>query len=449
MRPESKVGLFILIGVVALLLLSTKVSSVANFGRDGYRLIADVPDASGLELNGVVRVQGVEAGYLEKMRVDRDKVALTLFIYKEHKIAADSVMAIGQESLLGGNAINILYGKSDRLLQDGDRIEKYKRFASIDEAVDEVKRFMEGLNEAFDDETRNNLKEAIASIKTMGDKLSAAGEEFRIAGATINERLPKIVAQIDDLTAEFKQTGKDINARLPEILEKFSKIEDDLDALINDNKEPLNETIVSVKSFFDKGGETLDGLDNLLGRAEKAELQFDMHYQRLFNDNFGASEISVAYLPNPTNYYIAGVTASPIIDRLDANGKAILPKLHEDDEEYLISAQLGKRYKNWLVRGGLIRGTGGVGVDYFHDDDRLKLSLEAYDFNAINDIRGSNAHMRFTARYLPWKYVAIYGGYDNFINSNADNFFAGAGVHFVDDDLKYLILSSGVSGYVK
>ncbi|MDR2638429.1 MAG: MlaD family protein [Helicobacteraceae bacterium] len=448
MRAESKVGLFVLIGVVALILLSTRVSSVANLGREGYRLIAEVSSAAGLELNSPVRVQGVEAGYLENIDLERGKVVLTLFIYEGRQISADSVMIIAQESMLGGNAINIVYGASDRLLQDGDRIEKYRRYASIDEAVDEVKNFMEGLNEAFDAETRNNLKEAIASLRTMGDKLGAAGEEFRIAGKTVNESLPKIMAQIDDLSAEFKQTGKDINAKLPEILEKFSKLEDNLLNLVGeseDNASSLDSTIASVKVFFDKGTDTLEGLDAMLGKIDKAELQIDLGHARMFNDGFGESELSVAYLPNPTNYYMLGVSAAPIIDRLNSSGKAILPKLHDDDGEYLVSAQLGKRYKNWLLRGGLIRDTGGVGVDYFSDDDRLKLSLEAYDFNAVNDIRGSSAHLRFTARYLPWKFIALYGGYDNFLNRDADNFFAGAGVHFVDDDLKYLLLSGGSS----
>ncbi|MDR0664508.1 MAG: MlaD family protein [Helicobacteraceae bacterium] len=444
MRAESKVGLFALIGIAALILLSTRVSSVANFGKDGYRLFAEVPSAIGLEINSVVRVHGVEAGYLEKMEIDRNKVVLTLFIFDGHKIPADSVMVIAQESLLGGNAINILYGDSDRLLQEGDRIEKHKRYASIEEAVEEVKHFMEGLNEAFDAETRANLKEAIASLKDMGEKLGVAGEEFRIAGKTINESLPKIMAQIDDLSAEFRKTGKDINAKLPEILEKFSDLEDNLIALVGereDNASSLGVTISSVKNFFDKGTDTLESLDGMFGKVDKAELQIDLGYVRMLDDRFGESELAVAYLPNPTNYYMLGVSSAPLIKRLDGSGKAILPKLHSDEEEFLVNAQLGKRYKNWLLRGGLIRDTGGVGIDYFSDDDRLKLSLEAYDFNAINDIRGSNAHLRFTARYLPWKFIAVYGGYDNFLNSDADNFFAGAGVHFIDDDLKYLLLS--------
>ena len=445
MRPEAKVGLFIVIGLLALFALSTRVQTVANFGKEGYRLYVEVPSAVGLETNTVVRINGVQAGFIETMSVKRGKVLLTLFIFQGNEISEDSLMVVAQEGLLNGNHINIIYGDSPNILQDGDYIQNHKRHASIDEAVDEIKTFVANLNQTFDGETRNNLQGAIAEFKVMAERLSAAGEEFRVVGHTVNERLPKIMAQIDDLTAEFKQTGTDINAKLPEILEKFSRLEDDLIALVDENRKPLNETIHSVNSFFKKGSDTLESIDNMVSKAEKAELQVDLAYKQMLNDGYGESVFGIAYLPNPSSYYMLDLTSGPDLTRTDpVTNEVLLPETHEEGEWY-VSAQVGKRYASWLLRGGLIKNTGGVGVDYFSKDDRLKFSLETYDFNAVNDIRGENPNARFSVRFLPWKHVAFYGGYDNFLNSDAANFFAGAGVHFVDEDLKYLILSTGSS----
>ncbi|MDR0746983.1 MAG: MlaD family protein [Helicobacteraceae bacterium] len=450
MRPEAKVGVFVLAALLSLFALSTRVASVASIGKDGYKVYATVQNAFGLETNSVVRVQGVAVGYLKEMTIQKNNVLLTLFIYEGHKIADDSTIIIAQESLLGGNSINIIYGGSERMLADGDWIKSVKKYASIEEAVDRINDFAARLNLIFDDETGGDLKQAIKDLKNMGRELAAAGAEFRIAGKTINEKLPKIMAQIDDLTAEFKQTGADINAKLPEILDKFSSIEDDIKNLMRtDGNGTLDDTLNSVQSFFDKGSDTLVTLDNLLGKMEKAELQIDMGYNRMTSDSFGESHILVAYLPNPTNYYMIGVDYAPKIDTLDASGKAVVPGLHDDDQDYFVSAQLGKRYGDLLLRAGLLRGTGGAGVDYFTLSDRLKLTLEAYDFNAIHDIRGDKAHLRASLRFQPWKFITLTGGYDNFLNSGADNFFVGAGVHFVDDDLKYLLLSSGAGSMVK
>lgn len=436
MQTETKVGLFVVIGLIALFMLSTTVQTVANFGKKGYVIHAELPSAMGLEKNTQVRINGVEAGFIQSMHTKKGRVLLDLFIYDGNEIAADSEMIVAQESLLGGNLINIIYGKDENLLQDGDSIKNYKIRASIDEAVDEIRTFVANLNDTFNEETRTNLQDAIAEFKQVA-------LEFKQTGITINEKLPQIMTQIDELTAEFSQTGRDINAKLPEILEKFSKIEDGIQEIIDENKKPLNSALNSVDGFFSKGSKTLDSLDNLLGKAEKAELQVDIAYNAMLNDNFGMGRFGIAYLPNPTNYYMVDVESTPKLDRIDPNtGEPVGFNDHEKGR-FLVSVQAGKRYNDWLLRGGIIQNTGGVGVDWFSKDDRLKLSLEAFDFNAENDIRGNNPHLKATARWLPWKHIALYGGYDNFINSESRNAFVGAGVHFVDDDLKYIIMGVG------
>ncbi|MDR3347421.1 MAG: MlaD family protein [Helicobacteraceae bacterium] len=440
MTPEGKVGLFVVAAAIALFVLSTRISTVANFGMDGYRLYAVIADATGLKINSEVSIYGVKAGFLESMKIEKNGVRITLFIDRSFEVSDDSVLFVVQESLLGSKSINILPG-SGGALREGATINNVYKNASIEDAIDEIKRFAQKLNSVFDDTAQNQFKNIIANINELSERLLVVSEEFRVVGSTINERLPSIMAQIDDLTREFSQVGSSINDRLPEIMGKFSALEDELRDVIESNKEPLTDTIESMGAFFDKGSDTLESLGGALNKIEQAEMQFDIGYNQLFNDKLSAGYINAAYLPNPINYYMIGVEDTPIINELDNSGNAVVPKLHDDKGKYLISAQLGKRYGSFLVRGGLIRDTGGIGVDYFSKDDRLKLSMEIYDFNAINDIRGDNPHMRFTARYLPWKFITLYGGYDNFLNAKADNFFAGAGVHFVDDDLKYLVIS--------
>jgi phospholipid/cholesterol/gamma-HCH transport system substrate-binding protein len=93
----------------------------------------------------------------------------------------------------------------------------------------------------------------------------------------------------------------------------------------------------------------------------------------------------------------------------------------------------------------LIDSTGGLGVDYFMYNDKIRLRSEIYDFNAVNDIRGNNAHARIEARYKTLKHLNFYAGYDNFLNKDAANLYLGIGIGFKDDDLKQLLGSSGSS----
>ena len=442
MRTEAKVGLFVLLGLFALFALSTRVQSVANFGKDGYRIYAHIPTANGLEPNTLVRINGVEAGYIERLEVKRGQVRLTLYIFKGNEIAEDSLLVVAQESLLGGNYINILYGQSDRLLVDGQELYETKMHASIDEAIDEVRTFAANLNATLDEQTRENLQQTIEEFRRMAEGINLTAEEFRHTARLINERLPTIMAQIDDLSREFALMGSTVNAQLPEIVDKFSAIEDELLAILQENRGPINETLNSVNTFFQKGSDTLESIDAMVSKVDTAELQVDLHHQRHLNDGYGRSTFGVAYLPNPSNYYMLDIVSTADLTRTDpVSGEVITPQIHEKGATYL-SAQMGKRYNDWLLRAGIIESTGGVGLDRFAHADRVKFSFDAYDFNAVNDIRGENPHLRFTARYLPWRHIGLYAGYDNILNSDAANFFVGAGVHFVDDDLKYLIINS-------
>jgi phospholipid/cholesterol/gamma-HCH transport system substrate-binding protein len=100
-----------------------------------------------------------------------------------------------------------------------------------------------------------------------------------------------------------------------------------------------------------------------------------------------------------------------------------------------------------MVRGGIIESTGGVGIDYFAKNDKIKASFDAYDFSAQNDVRGDKAHLKASVRYRLLKHVDLVAGYDNFLNKKAANVFGGVGVTFVDDDLKYMV--GGASSFLK
>ena len=57
---ETMVGLFVLLGVVALLFLALKAANLASFGkRDTYRLSARFDNIGGLKVRAPVRSAGV------------------------------------------------------------------------------------------------------------------------------------------------------------------------------------------------------------------------------------------------------------------------------------------------------------------------------------------------------------------------------------------------------
>jgi len=484
MKTEVKVGLFVFLGLLSLFILSMQINSFTNMGKKGYIIYAYIDDATGLEKNSKVKLRGVDIGFVQNKVLDNNKVKLTLFINQNVKIPKGSIVSLSQDSMLGGKYIEIIPSKSTTYLTPKDELKRYKRVASFNEAVDsinaaaeEFRKFMQKLNNGVVNkdaiynfqqtlknlkegtayfkeilaENRANLKDTISGAKQMMDtineklpkimsQLDELSAEFKQTGKVVNSKLPKIMAQIDDLTAEFKQTGKDINKKLPTILDKFDTIENTINQILVENRESLRRAIKSADTFFTSGGSAFDKLDDYFTSLTKSELDVEIASYDMFRDNYIQTRAMLAYRPKPDKYYILGVTSTK-----NYEDKAYFDQnKHIKDKNY-ITAELGKRYNNLLLRGGIIDSTGGIGVDYFMYNDKLKLSAEVYDFNAINDIRGDKAHARVQARYQVYNHINLYGGYDNFLNKKSANLFLGFGIAFSDNDLKTLISSGGSS----
>jgi len=482
MRLEVKIGIFVFLGLLSLFILSMQVNSFSNYGKKGYEVYAFINDATGLRKDAKIKMRGVNIGFLENKQLENDKVKLTLFIERNVKIPKASIIMLSQDGMLSEKYIKVIPSNSSDYIPPKGLIKNYKKVATFDEAIDsinaaaqEFKIFMQKLNGVMDDNTTSNLKGTIANLKkatdevrmilaenrlSLKDTISGAKEamntinerlpkiiaqidsltaEFNQTGVTINAKLPKIMKQIDDLTAEFRQTGIDINKKLPTLLAKAEKIEDNITSILVENKKPLNNALNSADTFFSSGGSAFDKLDDYFTALAQSELDVEIGSYYMSKDGYAQTRAELAYRPKPDKYYILGVTSTN-----DYTDPAKFDKKHEDTKTYL-TAELGKRYNNLLLRGGLIDSTGGIGIDYFMYKDDLRLRAEVYDFNAVNDIRGNEAHARIEARYKVLKHINFYAGYDNFLNKNAANVYLGIGVGFKDDDLKQLLGSSGGS----
>jgi len=67
MSLEAKVGAFVASGLIILFLLSTQVNDLGSINEQGKRINAYIVDASGLELKGKVKLNGVEVGYIDDL----------------------------------------------------------------------------------------------------------------------------------------------------------------------------------------------------------------------------------------------------------------------------------------------------------------------------------------------------------------------------------------------
>ena len=469
MKIETKVGLFVVAGFMMLFALSTQVGTFKIGSKDGYRINVEIPDASGLEKNAKVRSRGIEIGTVEEFLLKPDGVRIGLLIDKEIKVPINSIVSIKQESMLGVKYVDIEFSRENIFAGASDTLTKTKSFASFDqtsesinEAAKKFDKFMVRLDNLVANNEKNlseliyNFKVAGAEFKETGrminsklpqvlDKFDNVGTEFTATGKMINDKLPKVLDKFESAGSEFETTGKSINEKLPTIMDKFVKLEDTTQGVLDENRETLKSAIKNVDTAFDgvnkasvKVESSFDKLDKYLGSATKSTLGVEAKTERMIKDGYNKSYFGIDYSPKPTIHYLIDVAATNDY-RTGAS-----TDLHSKGRT-LVSAQYGKDLAKTRLRAGIIDSTGGFGVDYFMLNKKLKFSLEAFDFNAYNDVRGKNAHLKSYLTYNMKKHIQLYTGYDNFINPDGRNIFFGLGVKFEDDDLKYLIGSSAAS----
>ncbi|WP_165669957.1 outer membrane lipid asymmetry maintenance protein MlaD [Metapseudomonas otitidis] len=123
---EIGVGLFLLAGLLALLLLALRVSglSVGSAGET-YKVYAHFDNIAGLTVRAKVTMAGVTIGRVTAIDLDRDSYTGRVTMELEKKVdnlPIDSTASILTAGLLGEKYIGISVGGDDRLLKDGSTI---------------------------------------------------------------------------------------------------------------------------------------------------------------------------------------------------------------------------------------------------------------------------------------------------------------------------------------
>ncbi len=124
---ELGTGLFVLLGLSALLFLTTQTSNLGSyFGGASYNVTARFTNVGGLAVRAPVTMAGVTIGRVEAIEFDsrQFKAVVTLRIELSYdQIPEDSDASILTSGLLGGQYIGLNPGGSPDLLRDGSEIE--------------------------------------------------------------------------------------------------------------------------------------------------------------------------------------------------------------------------------------------------------------------------------------------------------------------------------------
>ena len=123
---ETTVGLFLLIGVAAMIWLALKVGNWSPTTTHDYEVTARFDNIGGLTIKAPVTLAGVTIGRVASIGIDADDYSarITLQIDQAHdNLPTDTSAAILTSGLLGAQYVGLDPGAEETYLKDGDRIE--------------------------------------------------------------------------------------------------------------------------------------------------------------------------------------------------------------------------------------------------------------------------------------------------------------------------------------
>jgi phospholipid/cholesterol/gamma-HCH transport system substrate-binding protein len=489
---EAKVGVFVLVGLALLAYMSFRVGGFDLGKKKGYEVYGVFDNASGLKKDVSIEIAGIEIGKVSRISLFEGRARVDMVIHSDVVLDVDCQATIRTKGVLGDKFVEITPGTPDLPdLAPGDRIIIAKTPTDIDQIItkvgeisNDIRKVTNSLNSVLGtEEGAAQMKEMLANFSEMSANLAQLTRDNTEQVKQMVENLTLFSADLRDMSgankkninailASFAETSRKMNqtvTSLQKISDKIARGEGTIGALVHDDStiRNLNSSLASLRDISEKLNdgqgtlgklinesgtgekidEALEGINDYLAVNKEFKVWVDYRGDWLTEHEDMRSTLSIRFQPKQDKYYLIGVTSDPFggYDRTErtttaGGGQSTVIEEVRSQGDLKFSAQIAKRYYDFVVRGGLIESAGGFGMDYFAYDDAFRLSFEAFtgDFD-------HNPHLRAWAQYTFWDHFYVAAGYDDFISDqDRASPFIGIGLTFNDDDLKYLLTSAPI-----
>lgn len=134
-KVNVAVGIFVVLGILALAYLSIRLGKVPILAGNEYMLTADFPSVGGLKAGSSVEIAGVEIGRVDSIGLADYQARVVLKIARGVKLQDDSIASIKTKGLIGEKYIRISPGGADKIIPPGGRIREVEAAVDFEELL--------------------------------------------------------------------------------------------------------------------------------------------------------------------------------------------------------------------------------------------------------------------------------------------------------------------------
>ncbi|HTK90160.1 MAG TPA: outer membrane lipid asymmetry maintenance protein MlaD [Verrucomicrobiae bacterium] len=132
---DVAVGVFLLVGILALGWLSVRLGRVELFTSPGYVVFADFPSVGGLKAGSSVEIAGVEIGRVDRITLTDYQARVAMTIRGDVKLQDDTIASIKTRGLIGEKFIKINPGGSEKTIKPNGKITEVEPPVDIEELI--------------------------------------------------------------------------------------------------------------------------------------------------------------------------------------------------------------------------------------------------------------------------------------------------------------------------
>jgi ABC-type transporter Mla subunit MlaD len=419
MKRELKIGIFI---SIALSIIAAFVFVVGDLGvlfrKPGYPLYVSFDTAAGVERRADVRMAGVKIGYVKDITLAGSRANVLLTINSGIEVPKGSKATLASLGLLGEKHVELLPGEGPSSCRPGDVLEGVPPVSfdqmgtmllSIGNEFKEMGRIISELiggEESVDNfrNTLENLSSFSADLKEFfgvnKEDLHQGIQASSQAVQKFDQRVDEVSKNIDELIFMLKdvveENRENIKINLDSIQGLIKEIEESL-KLLNESLEKINKgegtlgKLISQPELYARAEGAVGELERLIYPVSKLRFSAALRTEYYGDSNLLKSYFTLGIWPAENKYLLVQAIHDPWLDK------------------FVYSSQFGIRWGDIAPRAGIMESKVGAGVDYYLFKDRLKFSLDVYDFN-----RRPRPHFRFWTRFAASRHFNILVGVDNF-----------------------------------
>lgn len=282
---EVRVGAFVIIGILAALVALLTFTDAGMF-RGRYVLQTQVANAGGLRRGDPVQMRGVNIGRVTSFEILPEGVAIRLEIEGDYEVPQDSHVALRSNGLLGGLVADIVPGRSERKLGNGDPIR------GTSGASSDIMATAAGVGTRAD--TVLQRAQALLSPQTVG-AIGTSATELQSLLAELQALAVQQRGELAALSASLRRSagGVERAAAGPELARAVSRV-DSLTLRLDAATGSLNRASTSLETVLGR----LERGEGTLGRLSRDDSLYVNLNQAAVNMNRLAEDIR----QNPKRY---------------------------------------------------------------------------------------------------------------------------------------------------